>query len=339
MMEADIFNTQSVPPKDQYDAWRQRFWPILDITSSQPVYDGFPAANQVWQLGGLAISRVSAPPVVVARRKAHFRRDHVDHWVLACCRSGETRMRMGTGAADVPAGLPFLWSMGMEFESKRTRADRVQLYMPRDVFRDVSPLLDAAAGTSLDTALGRLLGDYILTLERHLPALAPEDLPRLTQGVLGMVAACIAPSADRIAAAGHQIELGRRERVRQAIRKHLRSPALGPAMLCRLVGISRSNIYRLLDDEGGIFKYIQRQRLLEAHMALCDSADRRPISALAEDLCFPDASAFSRAFRREFGRSPRDVRYAAEISLAVSTIPRVRPVAGAVRFDEFLRLR
>jgi AraC-like DNA-binding protein len=337
-MEADIFNTKSVPPRNQYDAWRQRFYPILDITPSQSVHDGFRADNQVWQLGGLAMSRVSAPPVVVARRKVHLRRDHVDHWVLACCRSGETRMRTGSGAADVPAGVPFLWSMGKEFESERTWTDRVQLYMPRDVFRDVSPLLDAAVGTSLDTPLGRLLGDYILTLERHLPALAPEDLPRLTQGVLGMVAACIAPAADRIAAAGDQIELGRRERVRQAIRKHLRSPALGPAMLCRLVGISRSNLYRLLEGEGGIAKYVLRQRLLEAHMALCDSANRQPVSALAEDFCFPDASTFSRAFRREFGRSPRDVRYAAEISLAGSKIPRVRPVAGAVRFDEFLRL-
>lgn len=34
------------------------------------------------------------------------------------------------------------------------------------------------------------------------------------------------------------------------------------------------------------------------------------IGAIAESLCFADASSFSRAFRREFGMSPSDVRAA-----------------------------
>jgi hypothetical protein len=42
--------------------------------------------------------------------------------------------------------------------------------MPRDAFRDIAPVLDAACGSVLDTPLGHLLGDYMLALERHLPA-------------------------------------------------------------------------------------------------------------------------------------------------------------------------
>jgi hypothetical protein len=72
------------------------------------------------------------------------------------------------------------------------------------------------------------------------------DLPRLTNAVGAMVAAAVAPSAERVAVARRQIDVGRKERVRQIVRKHLRTPTFGPMILCRLAGMSRSNLYRLL---------------------------------------------------------------------------------------------
>jgi hypothetical protein len=52
-----------------------------------------------------------------------------------------------------------------------------------------------------------------------------------------MVAAAVAPSVQRTAVAKSQIDLGRKERVRQAVRRHLRTPTLEPKTLSRLVGI------------------------------------------------------------------------------------------------------
>jgi AraC-like DNA-binding protein len=180
--------------------------------------------------------------------------------------------------------------------------------MARDAFRDIAPLLDAACGSLLDAPLGYLLGDYMLALERHLPVVTEGDFPRLTSAVGAMVAAAIAPSTERSATAKSQIELGRKERVRQAVRRHLRTPTLEPKTLSRLVGISRSNLYRLFEDLGGVARYIQRERLLEAHAILSDPERTQSISAIAEDLCFAEASSFSRTFKREFGYSPSELR-------------------------------
>jgi len=58
--------------------------------------------------------------------------------------------------------------------------------------------------------------------------------------------------------------------------------------------MSRSNLYRLFEDTGGVARYIQRERLLEAHAVLTNPANSQSISAIAEDLCFADASSFSR---------------------------------------------
>jgi AraC-like DNA-binding protein len=151
-----------------------------------------------------------------------------------------------------------------------------------------------------------------------------------------MVAAAVAPSAERIAIADRQIDLGRKERVRQTVRRHLRTPTLTPATLSRVVGMSRSNLYRLFENTGGVARYIQRERLVEAHAVLSDPATARSISAIAEDLCFADASSFSRAFKREFGLSPGDVRAAALAGLASPARTRSRVLSEQVEFGELL---
>jgi AraC-like DNA-binding protein len=113
------------------------------------------------------------------------------------------------------------------------------------------------------------------------------------------------PSAERNSVAKPLIDFGRKERVRQAVRRHLRTPALEPKTLARLVGMSRSNLYRLFEDIGGVVRYIQRERLLEAHAILSDPEKAQSISAISEDLCFADASSFSRTFKREYRGSFR----------------------------------
>ena len=125
--------------------------------------------------------------------------------------------------------------------------------------------------------------------------------------------------------------------MRQTVRKHLRTPTFGPTVLCRLVGMSRSNLYRLFEDTGGVARYIQRERLLEAHAVLTDPATTPSISAIAEDLCFADASSFSRTFKREFGHSPSEVRSAALAGLAPSAMPRSPAPSAGADFGELIR--
>jgi AraC-like DNA-binding protein len=175
----------------------------------------------------------------------------------------------------------------------------------------------------------------MMALEHHLPDLTEADLPRLARAVGAMVAAAVAPSAERVAVARRQIDVGRKERVRQAVRKHLRTPTFGPAILCRLVGMSRSNLYRVFEDTGGVARYIKRERLLEAHAVLTDPTKTQSISAIAEDLCFADASSFSRTFKREFGHSPGEVRSAARAGLAPPAMS--RSLASSGDFGELIR--
>jgi len=137
----------------------------------------------------------------------------VDHWIISYCTRGAHSAITAGSSLEVPAKVPLLWSLGQEFLHERTHSDRVHVYMMQDAFRDIAPLLDAALGSVLDTPLGHLLGDYVIALERRLTELTEADLPRLSTAVGAMVAAAVAPSPQRIAVAGRQIDLGRKERV------------------------------------------------------------------------------------------------------------------------------
>jgi AraC-like DNA-binding protein len=218
-------------------------------------------------------------------------------------------------------------SLGNEMVNERGQDSLLLLYLSRDDFCEIAPVLDAACGTALDTPLGKLLADYMALLLRTIPNVKPEALPQLTSAIGAMVGACITPSPDRLVAAASQIELGRLDRVRRTVRSHLHSQFLGPDMLCRELATSRSQLYRLMQGAGGITRYIQRQRLLESWAALCDASNTRPIAAVAEGLCFADASSFSRAFRHQFGMTPRDVRSAvlAGLAPAAASVPRADP--------------
>jgi AraC-like DNA-binding protein len=176
-----------------------------------------------------------------------------------------------------------------------------------------------------------------MALERRLSVVTEADLSRLTTAVGAMVAAAVSPSADRVAVASGQIDVGRKERARQVVRKHLRTPIFGPTTLCRLVGMSRSNLYRLFEDTGGVARYIQRERLLEAYAVLTDPGTTQSIAAIAEDLCFADASSFSRVFRRDFAHSPGEVRSAALAGLAPPAMPQSGARSQGDDFSALLR--
>src|SRR5215472_14664731 len=233
-MTPHIFSNQAVRLQDQFEAWREWYSSVFEVIPKDPMADGFSGETRLWNLGGFAISRTSASPVDVVRTKGHLRRDPVDHWVISYCERGAHSAVTAGSVLEVPARVPYLWSLEQEFLHERTHVDRVQFILARDTFRDIAPLLDAACSSTLDTPLGRLLGDYMIALGHRLSALTEAELPRLASAVGAMVAAAVAPSAERVAVARRQIDVGHKERVRQVVRKHLRTPIFRPTILCRL---------------------------------------------------------------------------------------------------------
>jgi len=131
----ETVETQLLESSDQFEAWREWHQPVLDFLPEQSTSYEFPAELHLWELGGLAMSRTSVPPVRVARTKRNLRRDAIDHWVVSYCIRGTHLTKTARTALEIPAKVPFLSSLGPEFLHERTHIDRIQLLMARDASR------------------------------------------------------------------------------------------------------------------------------------------------------------------------------------------------------------
>jgi AraC-like DNA-binding protein len=337
-MIANHFTTDPLPKPRQLEGWRAWYDTVFDVTPQPANNDDFVATNSTWTVPGLTLSQVASPANTVNRTKSVIRHNPVDHWVITLSKQSVSDVATRGVSFEAAPDTPFILSFGEEISIRRRQEDnRLQLVLARDSFQSIAPVLDAARGMALNSPTARMLGDYIRLLERYVPTLDDDSASRLSNAVQAMLLVCLAPAADSRSAAQDQIRLTLMERVRQAVRRNLRSPSLGPAKLCREAATSRSQLYRLLESEGGVIHYIQRRRLSESFSILCDARNDLPIGKVAEMLCFSDASSFSRAFRREFGVSPSDVRAATSAGLPPASLPKPPSEPGARTFRDCLR--
>jgi AraC-like DNA-binding protein len=301
-----IFTTADVPKAKQFDAWRGWFDSVFDVAIDDP-RQGFAATSETWNFGGFGLSRVRGPQLHATRTAHLVRRNPLDHWNIIV---GHTRTIGEAGrqqALDVPAHTPFVVSLGRELASHRKADERLQLYLPRDTFPDVTAVLEGAEGRPLGDAMGKLLAEFLVLLVRSASAFSDADLEGLQTAVRGMMLACVSPSADHSAIGAAPLAATRKEVVRRIVDHNLNSNALGLDFLCREAGMSRSQLYRLFEGEGGVANYIQRRRLKRCFTELLNNDTGRSVATIAEELGFLDPSSFSRSFRREFGLAPRDV--------------------------------
>ncbi|WP_165585341.1 helix-turn-helix domain-containing protein [Roseococcus sp. SYP-B2431] len=331
------FSTLDLPAAQQFEAWRDHCRSVVEMTESLGPGPGYAARFRMWSFGHFALSAVEAPACRFQRTRAQIRRDSLDLWQIHVPRTGSMRLRTEAAQISVPTGVPHILSLDQVVDGDRTERDWLCLFVSRDAFPGLGPTIDACREAPLGSAMGGLLGHYVESLADSLRTMTEAELPRAAEATRSLIAACIAPSSPAALDAEGHVERARLGRIRQIIRQNLRSTRLGPDRLCKLAGVSRSQLYRLFEPFGGVARYIQSERLRQAHQALSDPANTRDIIKVAEDFGFFDPSAFSRAFRREFDYSPTQLRQTAQSGWVAAPIRKSPGQAGARDFASALR--
>nr|WP_314074930.1 helix-turn-helix domain-containing protein [uncultured Roseococcus sp.] len=323
-----VFSTEGLPAKEQFGVWHDTNAPMLGVAGDEQACASFRARREIWSFGPFALSRVQASASRYWRTGMDVRRDSLDHWMVTIARRGSRHFRMANGECLLmPPNVTSTMSLNESFEGEREEIDWLGLVIPRHVLPQAGAAMDASRQKPLETALGRLLGAYLRNLKAQLPLLGTADIPRLVEATRVMILACATGTPDAIAEAAGQIDAVRRAQVMTLIRQQIGSPMLTPAGLCQMLRISRSQLYRLFEAEGGISHMIHVERLAHVHRALRDPAERRGIGQIAAEAGFVEHSTFSRAFRRAYGASPSDLRMA-----MLSTAPDIgaRPAAFSI---------
>ncbi|MDE1991885.1 MAG: helix-turn-helix domain-containing protein [Rhizobiaceae bacterium] len=302
------FATESVPRNRQFEAWRANFASILELETAHDISGGFMGKQTSWDLGCFAFSRVATDALAFKSVVRHARREPLDHFILSVLLSGDAYTEAPPRAFHGGVGVTQVHALGQSFRGTLSASETLQLFVPRDFCPQVTQALSAAEFTILDSGMGRLFHDFMVGLAKQLSIVERGDLPALVEATRAMILACVSPSAEHIEMATHPIAITLLDRAQKIIQSKLRDPTLGARTLERELGVSRSRLYRMFQAFGGVKHYIQHRRLLDAHATLANPSDQRRIFDIAEQLCFTDGTEFSRAFKREFGYSPTEVR-------------------------------
>jgi AraC-like DNA-binding protein len=98
--------------------------------------------------------------------------------------------------------------------------------------------------------------------------------------------------------------------VESYIDENLTSDQLTSEQICRKLAITQSSLYRAFASAGGITAYVRKRRLEAIHALLKATTGGLSIGETARQYGFVSAAHFSRAFRKQFGFSPRTARLA-----------------------------
>ena len=316
LRSGQVFSTQHLAAFDQFEGWRQHVADIIELVPNREQADGFSAQSTRWAIGDLIFTHAvfsQAPE----RSWRHRPQSCLDHWCLVLARTGretDAHVSENTGltrklpSQSPPSSVLSFRSLALPFEGGGQDEEVVTLLLPRTALPQLDGKLGSALNPDIPPAMQGLLAGYLTTLARTLPQLPPGQANALAEPTAALIAACVAPTLERIEVAALPLSSTIIERATRVVRQNMASPDFGPDQLCRLLAMSRSKLYRHFEKFGGVASFIQRERLGEAFARLGDRGAIHSIHQIAESVGFHDHSTFSRAFRREFGFSPSVAR-------------------------------
>ncbi|WP_374468695.1 helix-turn-helix transcriptional regulator [Ferrovibrio sp.] len=312
-MENGILSTSLSPgivPEDEHLAlWRQSVAPYFDV---QPVHqsrpgDPLPEIHQ-YHLGRaiLAESKFAAQSF---RRDRQWmaRYDDVDHVLFQLLCEGSNHVVNGKANFVQKWGNVYAVNMAYELDAQSADARAITFVLPRPLLREELPYLTDIRGNFLPdgSAAARIFSSYLASLRETLSTARADEADAIVQVTLGLMDS-LALHGDIASSAAEGVSF---VVICRYIEKHLSDFDLGPDKICRHFRCSRSTIYRLFKQQGGLWSHIQRRRLVACFQALISPHTRhRRIFDIALDYGFASPSQFSRLFREHFGVTPRQAR-------------------------------
>ncbi|WP_247997976.1 hypothetical protein [Brucella tritici] len=156
------------------------------------------------------------------------------------------------------------------------------------------------------TPVGRILSGLITTTLSIAKTTNSSDWHSLETDIIEFMTKQLGSRSGEIASLPHEIE---RQNIIDYIDRNLFNPKLSPVHLQAHFQISRSNLYRLFDQDGGIGKLIWERRLKAAHLEIVRyPTDRKLVlKSLAYRYGCKDVSQFSKRFAKLYGFPPREI--------------------------------
>ena len=267
---------------------------------------------QIRQLGDVVIGRMASSKQAYERTEAMIKRDQVDSFHLILFEDGDAESDgEGETLRAGPGDLVFFDAS--QASRQRWSAHRIMFAnFPRDSLLPLeAPRQFAKAGVMRAShPCAKVLAQHIKTVWDCQLSGTDGACRRLGLGLTELVKAYFQehslPTSLSNSAEGHGVLS---KSIQNWMKQNMHRSDLNAALIGSHFHLSRSSIYALFKPYGGLSTYLRTMRLEVAHEVLQSAAGRKvSIGQLAAHLGFSSMSVFSRAFRDQYGESPREVK-------------------------------
>ena len=306
------FSTEAYPERDRLTAWREVFGRTVVSLDIQPLaLDGFRSEATVCGLPGLGLL-VGETSAVHLEHSANLIVDDDLSFAVgpggawAACQLGRT--------ATLGAGDGVLMSNAVVGSMTLPSACRFMTFrVPVAAIQRLVPDVAAKVATRLpvQSPALQLLSRY-LGIFRDAPAeLTPELQRAAVTHVYDLLALTLGATREGTEiASARGLPAVRLRAIKADIVENLGRAELSAATLAARHGITPRYVQMLFEQDGMTFtEFVREQRLSRAYRLLADPRyANHTIGAIAYEVGFGDLSYFNKAFRRQFGATPSDIR-------------------------------
>jgi len=302
------FSTDQHPPAERRAAWREAMTRLR-----LPVGPGLDAGDEAASVislvspMGMEVSLVEAGAQEISGRNP----DQPAAVWLAMLLEGAARLDDGLETVEVAAGDIVLGPTGMAAAlSLATRFRLLLITAPRVALdhRLVAPKAVRVGRLAAAHGVNHVFSGLLRATAEALEDLTDDQLRPVELAVTEFLAACLATEiAPRGPAAARAAQL---HRVRQTIETLLAEPDLSLRRVAEAEGVSPRYLQKLFAGGGEKFgAYVRLRRLERCRL---DLSSPRYAGSSISTICFRwgfnGSAHFSRAFRRQYGKSPREYR-------------------------------
>lgn len=310
----DVYSTAGVPAGRRTSYWNEVYSSHFAQVTFDPVSrDNFQAELRTGTVGPLGFARVAYNAAEVERTRSHIDKTRQRLFSFVLHLRGRGVFTHYGHTAQLDEG-DFVLSDNAEPHHLRLEgpADVIILQSPPDVLKAFLPSPERLCGLRLPAHEGftrtaaAMMRSVVDQAERGFPA---KFSPLVVRSVLEVMATSYAMVYDE-GVADCSVAGARRVQARCFIEAHLKEPDLTPTAVARALEVSPRYLRMLFAaDRETVSGYILRRRLEECARQLASSLRQgQTITEIAFDGGFNSTAHFSRAFRQQYGITPRQYR-------------------------------
>ncbi|NOG70742.1 helix-turn-helix domain-containing protein [Roseicella sp. DB1501] len=315
-----VLTTDSVPERERFSFWCDGLLQgVLGMAGEaiDATPQAFDARITVWSGGGLTRLRGTADAHLACRSPREIARRSGDAYWLHRDLARDTWFDVpGRGQFVIPRGELILSSTDHPHRTRPmnegSRFDGDYWVLPRVLLEPHLPAFGGPPCVTLSpggagSGMLALLTSYLDSLGEQAAALSDTEARHAGDILCRLIAAACgtAPPEQKDA-----LRAARLAQIKRHVDRHLTEMDLSPGKAAAALGISVRSLHLAFEPTGTSFaEHVTRRRLQECRAALeRPAASPRAVTDVAFAWGFASLATFYRAFRREFGMAPGDLR-------------------------------